>query len=794
MMVFRRLPALTALACLVLCCAPARGEDIPAFEKAFGQPAIVGTGIAVDDSRIYVGNGPEVTVLSRDGEWLTFWPISSAARGVGSPVHPSYPYSDRPSQVVALSAGPTGRVYVADSEYLAIHAYTSDGQFLLGWGGPGDPPEQFSRDHLIWALSVAPDSSVYVLDNSGSWDVTDSAIRRYDADGVLLGMWSLPGPVPPYTMSQALDIAAAADGGVWVLLATYQSSGCFGLEVVDARIYRYAPDGTEMTNLPLPTNATRIAVDPQGDVWVLEVSWPAQWLQRYNAAGEPQGGVDPGGAQVLDFTFGSDGKLYVLADEWIPGIDTYIVPVQRVQVYDASGSLLRVIGDYADLRARGAIIEPEFFAVTPEGQAYIRTSSYMREDLCYISHFDAEGRLAEVIGSDAYPIYNPQSGKVDLDAQPYDAVDGQGNSYTLAARPDSSTTGLPCWAIDFVKYRQGGAPAQFTVITNIIWDAWSNSVVQPRAAVAEDGNLRVALDPGGTLWVGTVSPDGELLNAWTDPASGSQYVNAIAVDPADNVYLGGQRDVWKYTSHGERLGRIGGWGGEGDQRDALGSLVQNAVGLSVDAIGRLRVLDGGANRVLVFRYRPGPFSDIPWYFWAKDAVQAAVDAGVVAGYPDKLYHPEITVTRDQMAVFIARGMVGGDDWVPTGSVPAKFQDVPTSHWAYDYIQYCGAAGIVQGYTDNEYRPDLTVDRAQMAVFIARAIAEPTGEAGLAGYTPPNHSSFPDVPTNFWAFKYVEYAKEKGVVVGYPDGLYHPEITITRDQMAVYVARAFGLMK
>jgi len=31
-----------------------------------------------------------------------------------------------------------------------------------------------------------------------------------------------------------------------------------------------------------------------------------------------------------------------------------------------------------------------------------------------------------------------------------------------------------------------------------------------------------------------------------------------------------------------------------------------------------------------------------------------------------------------------------------------------------------------------------------------------------------------------------------VVNGYDDGNYHPEIAVTRDQMAVYVARAFEL--
>jgi hypothetical protein len=41
---------------------------------------------------------------------------------------------------------------------------------------------------------------------------------------------------------------------------------------------------------------------------------------------------------------------------------------------------------------------------------------------------------------------------------------------------------------------------------------------------------------------------------------------------------------------------------------------------------------------------------------------------------------------------------------------------------------------------------------------------------------------------------VEYIAQPAIAVtlGYPDGLYHPEYACTRDQMAVYVARAFQL--
>ena len=117
--------------------------------------------------------------------------------------------------------------------------------------------------------------------------------------------------------------------------------------------------------------------------------------------------------------------------------------------------------------------------------------------------------------------------------------------------------------------------------------------------------------------------------------------------------------------------------------------------------------------------------------------------------------------------------------------------MPTSHWAYKYIQYAYADNIVAGYADG-YEPDTNVTRDQMAVFIARSIVSPTGDAGLTSYTPPTVATFPDVSTSFWAFKYIEYCHAQGIVNGYPDG-YEPGTKVTRDQMAVFVQRAFKLI-
>ncbi len=157
------------------------------------------------------------------------------------------------------------------------------------------------------------------------------------------------------------------------------------------------------------------------------------------------------------------------------------------------------------------------------------------------------------------------------------------------------------------------------------------------------------------------------------------------------------------------------------------------------------------------------------------------------GYGDGTYRPAEVVTRDQMAVYIARALAGGDAGVPTGPATATFPDVPTDFWAFKYVEYAVAQNVVQGYPDG-YRPAAAVDRGQMAVFMARAMVGGDADVPEGPGTP----SFPDVAADSWYYKYVEYCQAQGVVVGYTDG-YHPEGLVTRDEMAVYVARGFKLV-
>jgi len=182
------------------------------------------------------------------------------------------------------------------------------------------------------------------------------------------------------------------------------------------------------------------------------------------------------------------------------------------------------------------------------------------------------------------------------------------------------------------------------------------------------------------------------------------------------------------------------------------------------------------------------FLDMPLSHWAQAEVWACSHAGIVGGYPDGTYQPSATVTRDQMAVYVARAMAGGDANVPADPMTTSFDDVPVTHWAHQYVEYAISHDVVRGYDDGFYRPAEDVDRGQMAVYVARA----RGWVAIDDDMTTAPQVFPDVPAAFWAGTAVQACVAHGVVQGYDDGNYYPANIVTRDQMAVYVARAFGL--
>jgi len=124
--------------------------------------------------------------------------------------------------------------------------------------------------------------------------------------------------------------------------------------------------------------------------------------------------------------------------------------------------------------------------------------------------------------------------------------------------------------------------------------------------------------------------------------------------------------------------------------------------------------------------------DVASDHWAWPWIEALQRAGIVQGFDATHYGPSMIVNRDAMAVYVARGMVGGME-VPTGPPTPSFpMDVPTSQWAYDEIEYCAAHNVVQGIGGGYYLPSNAVTRGQMAVFVYKGFIMPTGAVVVLG--------------------------------------------------------------
>nr|WP_306812836.1 S-layer homology domain-containing protein [Paenibacillus soyae] len=119
------------------------------------------------------------------------------------------------------------------------------------------------------------------------------------------------------------------------------------------------------------------------------------------------------------------------------------------------------------------------------------------------------------------------------------------------------------------------------------------------------------------------------------------------------------------------------------------------------------------------------------------------------------------------------------------SYSKSFQDVADTHWASHAVKELAAMGIVQGVTFDEFRPGGSVTRAEFAAMLVRALGlQADGE---------EEPAFADVAADSWYAGAVAAAAEYGIVQGRGGNLFAPEVTITREEMAVMLVRAAELI-
>ncbi|OBR64195.1 hypothetical protein A7K91_11730 [Paenibacillus oryzae] len=121
------------------------------------------------------------------------------------------------------------------------------------------------------------------------------------------------------------------------------------------------------------------------------------------------------------------------------------------------------------------------------------------------------------------------------------------------------------------------------------------------------------------------------------------------------------------------------------------------------------------------------FSDtemFPEYKQFGGAINAANAAGLIQGYDDGTFRPHVIVTREQMAVMLARAIeyTAGELSKPDLSELEVFSDhAAMSEWAKAAMAQLLAAGIIEGVGDGSFSPRSYATRAQSAVLLARLL-------------------------------------------------------------------------
>ncbi|MCK6075086.1 S-layer homology domain-containing protein [Paenibacillus silvae] len=111
----------------------------------------------------------------------------------------------------------------------------------------------------------------------------------------------------------------------------------------------------------------------------------------------------------------------------------------------------------------------------------------------------------------------------------------------------------------------------------------------------------------------------------------------------------------------------------------------------------------------------------------------------------------------------------------------EFEVTKFSTFSIVHINNSRSTSYIQGYTDGTFRPNQTVQRAEMAALLSRVLLP-----GSSGQIPV--ASYKDMPSANWASDAITKVSQAGLMNGNTNGFFSPGRSITRAEMAVIIDR------
>ena len=197
----------------------------------------------------------------------------------------------------------------------------------------------------------------------------------------------------------------------------------------------------------------------------------------------------------------------------------------------------------------------------------------------------------------------------------------------------------------------------------------------------------------------------------------------------------------------------------------------------------------GIDRACPERVPEDGFTDVPPTNVHERAIDCAVYYGIATGRTRLTYAPSGTVSRGQVASFLARTVVESGGSLPEPTRNHYSDDDDSVH--VESIDRLAEAGLVTGTGPGTYDPAGLVTRAQLASLFTRAYDYRARQAG-GPELPPGENWFWDDRGSVHEVA-INRAAQAGFTGGSGDGRYAPADGIRRDQIASFVARVLDLL-
>lgn len=114
-----------------------------------------------------------------------------------------------------------------------------------------------------------------------------------------------------------------------------------------------------------------------------------------------------------------------------------------------------------------------------------------------------------------------------------------------------------------------------------------------------------------------------------------------------------------------------------------------------------------------------------------------------------------------------------------------FTDLASNHPNYVAISTLVEDGTLVGFGDGTFRPEDPVTRAQAVKILLVGLDKEVKESGFS-------SSFSDVKSSDWFYKYVGSGADSGMIQGYPDGSFQPNAQVNLAEASAMMFKAAGV--